>query len=461
LIANIGLIASLGLLIWLALRGVNIVFASLLCSLVIVVTNQLPVADSFMQSYAFGPLGAFSFAGKFFILFICGSIFGRVMAESLAAASLANAMATRLGAHRALWIITISCAVLTYGGVIIFIVVFTLYPLSLQLLKSANIPKRLFCAALALGGGTFTLTAMPGTPSVQNVIAASALGTDLFAAPWLGILASVIMFGLGMWYLERERIKAAASGDGFEASPNDKMPDHDLTGDSYPHWSRAVAPLVLVILTILTPRLIGTAEGVPAGDFQELMAFAITHPVLWPSFALMIGSLAAVALFPRLHKEPVVALGRGAEDAIMPLINTAAVIGFGGVVVQTSGFAGFAGMMLDSGLPPLISLFVASSMTSALVGSSSGGLQIFMETMSADYLAMGIDRETLHRLAAIISGGFDSLPHCGAIVAILTITSQTHKQAYKNMAMVTVVFPVIAALVLLGVVAVTSQQPSL
>ena len=170
----------------------------------------------------------------------------------------------------------------------------------------------------------------------------------------------------------------------------------------------------------------------------------------------MIGSLAAVALFPRLHKEPVVALGRGAEDAIMPLINTAAVIGFGGVVVHTSGFGQFAGIVMDSGLPPLASLFVASSVTSALVGSSSGGLQIFMQTMSADYLAMGIEPQVLHRLAAIISGGFDSLPHCGAIVAILTITSQTHKQAYKNMAVVTVVIPVLAALVLLGVVALTS-----
>jgi H+/gluconate symporter-like permease len=140
------------------------------------------------------------------------------------------------------------------------------------------------------------------------------------------------------------------SGDGFEASPNDKMPDHDLTGDSYPHWSRSVLPLVLVI-----------------------------------------GSLAAVALFPRLHNEPVVALGRGAEDAIMPLINTAAVIGFGGVVVHTSGFGDFTHMMQDSSLPSLVSLFVASSLTSALVGSSSGGLQIFMETMSASYLAMGME----------------------------------------------------------------------
>ena len=456
MIANIGLVAGLALLIYLALRGVNIVFASLLCSLVIVLTNQLPIAESFSQSYAFGPLGAFSFAGKFFILFICGSIFGRVMAESYAAASLANAMAQRLGAHRALWIITIACAVLTYGGVIIFIVVFTLYPLSLQLLQSANIPKRLFCSALALGGGTFTLTALPGTPSVQNVIGASALGTDLFAAPGLGILASIIMFVLGIWYLERERVKAAASGEGFEAAPADKMPDHDLTGDSYPHWSRSIWPLVLVILTILMPRLIGSDPGAEAsGMFQQLMAFASSQPILWPSFALMIGSLAAVALFPRLHAEPVVALGRGAEDAIMPLINTAAVIGFGGVVVHTAGFGQFTGMMLNSSLPPLASLFVASSMTSALVGSSSGGMQIFMETMAADYLALGIERETLHRLAAIISGGFDSLPHCGAVVAILTITSQTHKQAYKNMAVVTVVIPVIAALVLLGVVAIS------
>jgi H+/gluconate symporter-like permease len=136
----------------------------------------------------------------------------------------------------------------------------------------------------------------------------------------------------------------------------------------------------------------------------------------------------------------------------MPLMNTAAVIGFGGIVVHTTGFGAFTTVMLDSGLPPLMSLFASASMTSALVGSSSGGLQIFMETMAPQYLAMGIAPETLHRLAAIISGGFDSLPHCGAVVAMLTITGQTHKQAYRDIAVITVAIPVIAALVLIALV---------
>ncbi|MEP5765163.1 MAG: GntP family permease [Halieaceae bacterium] len=459
MIANIGLLAALGLLIVLALRGVNIIFASLLGALLIVVTNQLPLAASFSDYYAFGPLGAFSFAGKFFILFVCGSIFGRVMGESYAAASLANALSLKLGAHRALWIITLACAVLTYGGVIIFIVVFTLYPLSLQLLQTANIPKRLFCGALALGGGTFTLTAMPGTPSVQNVIAASALGTDLFAGAWLGIIASLIMFGIGIWYLERERLRAQQTGEGFVPGPKDNMPDHDPGDDVYPPWGWALLPMVLVLSTILLPRLLkgqfAASPEVPVTVLEQLMAFANSQPILWPSIALVIGSVSTVFMFARLRSEPLVALGRGAEDAIMPLMNTAAVIGFGGVVVHTSGFQLFTGLMLDSGLPPLASLFISTSAVSALVGSSSGGLQIFMETMAPSYLALGMEPGTLHRLSAIISGGFDSLPHCGAIVALLTITGQTHKQAYRVVGTVTVLIPVVASLALLAIVAVS------
>jgi H+/gluconate symporter-like permease len=264
------------------------------------------------------------------------------------------------------------------------------------------------------------------------------------------------MFGLGIWYLERQRVKAAAMGEGFVPAATDKMPDHDVSEDPFPHWAVSVLPLVLVLSTIMLPRIVQAlrdeAITVPANTFEQVMAFAASQPILWPSVALLIGSVAAVVLLPRLRGEPVLALGRGAEDAIMPLMNTAAVIGFGGIVVHTTGFGAFTTVMLDSGLPPLMSLFASASMTSALVGSSSGGLQIFMETMAPQYLAMGIAPETLHRLAAIISGGFDSLPHCGAVVAMLTITGQTHKQAYRDIAVITVAIPVIAALVLIALV---------
>ena len=445
----IGLLGGVALLIWLALRGVNIVFSALLCSLLVVVTNGLPVAESMTEYFSFGPLGAFTFAGKFFLLFCAGAIFGRVMGESHAAASIALALVRRFGAHRSLIITTVACALLTYGGVVVFVVIFAMYPLGLKLLQEADIPKRLFCAALALGGGTFTLTALPGTPSTVNVIAAVALGTDLFAGGWLGVLGSVIMLGGGLWYLEWQRGLAHERGEHFVPGPNDRIVEvHD---DDYPAWPLALLPLVSVLLTILLPRVAIMAvapEDLAAGDgVFALLRFANSQLVVWPSIALLIGSLIAVALFRPVRSSALRVLGEGTQDAVVPLINTAAVIGFGGVVTHTVGFEQFVGLMLDSGLPPLVSSFVSVSLVSGITGSTTGGLQIFMQTMAPSYLEGGMQPEVLHRLSTMAAGGFDSLPHCGAVVAMLTITGLTHKEAYRDVGIITVVIPVIAAVV--------------
>lgn len=439
----IGLLIGLILLMWLALRGVNIVFASILCSVIVIVTNAVPLSEGIFQAYALGNLGAYTFAGRFFLLFISGAIFGRIMSESHAAASIAMTMVRKLGSNRSLWIIVISCALLTYGGVIVFVVIFAVYPLGLRLLQEANIPKRLFCAALALGAGTFTLTALPGTPSIQNVIPTVKLGTDLFAGAWLGIFGGTIMFALGMWYLERERVKAKANGEGFVPGPHDHIPDLDLIRSDLPPWSLSIIPLVVVIATILAPRvlvLFGTS-----GDLA-IVQFANAQPILWPSIALFGGSLIALTLFSAVRRQPLNILSSGTQDAIVPLMSTAAVIGFGGVVVATSGFSQFTSAVLGADVHPLLSMFAGVSVVSGITGSASGGLQIFMSQMADSYLAMGVSPDELHRLSAMASGGFDSLPHCGAIIAMLTITQLSHKEAYRNVGMVTVAIPTIATL---------------
>ena len=450
----IGLLAGLALLIYLALRGVNILFASLLCGLVVALTNGLPISEAFSKHYASGPLGTFSFAGRFFLLFIAGAVFGRIMGESKAATSVALALVDRLGTERVLWITVLACAALTYGGVVVFVVIFAMYPLGLSLLKQADVPKRLFCAAAALGAGTFTLSALPGTPSIQNVIPSVALGTDLFAAPVLGLVGGAIMFAGGMLYLERERVKAKANGEGFEPGPLDKV-ENIVASDDMPKWQIAIIPLVVVLSIIMLPRLLQSAGVLPAeGALTELVTFALKQPVFWPSLALFIGSLLAFAIFPNLHGRGLSVFGEGTNDAVMPLLNTAAVIGFGGIVVQTVGFQDFSSLMLNSGLPPKISAFASISVVSAITGSASGGLQIFMATMAESYLAMGIPAEELHRIVAMASGGFDSLPHCGAVIAMLTITQLTHKQAYKDVAVITVAVPVVATLCVMALSAV-------
>jgi H+/gluconate symporter-like permease len=443
-----GLLASVFLLIWLALRGIDIIFAALLSAIVIILTNQLAFAESLLSGFALGKLGAFTFAGKFFLLFAAGAIFGRVMGDSGAAASVALALIRRMGAEKALIVTTLSCALLTYGGVVVFVVIFAMYPLGLQLLKEANIPKRLFCAALALGAGTFTLTALPGTPSIQNVISATALNTSLFAAPWLGMIGGITMFALGLWYLETQRRMAHDRAEGFEPGPRDQL--IDVNAEPLPHWVLAVSPLVVVLGTIMLPRLFLAAGAAVTGSAAELLEFANNQPVVWPSVALLLGSVQAALLFPRVRYRALLVMGRGTQDAILPLINTAAVIGFAGVVTQTQGFQTFLTLAIDSGLPPLLSVFGSISLISAITGSASGGLQIFMQTLGPQYLEMGLEPEVLHRVATIASGGFDSLPHCGAVVAMLTITQLTHKQAYRDVGVITVVIPVIATLVTIG-----------
>jgi H+/gluconate symporter-like permease len=454
MLGNMGLFAGLALLIFMALRGVNIFIAALLCALVVALSNGLLLSQALLEYFPFGPLGAFTFAGKFFVLFLCGAIFGKAMAASQAASSIAQAITSSLGTQRTLWIAMLVCAVLTYGGVVVFVVIFTMYPLGISMMRDANLPKRLFCAATALGAGTFTMTALPGSPSIHNVIAASALGTDLFAGAWIGLFASALMIVLGMAYVQREWRLARERGEGFEANAQDlRMEQLAGTPGSGPRWGVALVPILVVLGIILLPRLLLLSGLVVAGQgsLGAFVGFSQQQPILWPSLALVIATGVAIALFPGLRRNTMTVLGQGADDAIMPLLNTAAVIGFGGVVTQTTGFAQFSQWILAVDLPPLLSIFASVSVVSGIVGPSSGGLQIFMQTLAPKYLEMGVEPEVLHRIANIAAGGLDSLPHCGAVIAMLMIMGLTHKQAYKDIFMVTVLIPVVAVLLCIAV----------
>lgn len=443
-----GLVLGLGLLIWMALRGINIIVAAVIAATIVAVTNELNLFDALTDQFSSGPVGAFTFAGRFFLLFVTGAVFGRAMADSHAASSIAQALAGRLGAHRALWIVVLATALLTYGGVVVFVVLFAVYPLGMRLIEEARIPKRLLGAAIGLGAGTFTMTALPGTPSIHNVIAASALGTDLYAGAGLGLIGGVLMLGMGMWYLERQRVRCSVTDPG--------QPAHDAalkpSGTTGPHWSLALLPIIVVLLIILLPRLIGwLTESTPGSLPARIAELGKTEPIAWPSLALVCGTILCLLLFPRLRKAPMAWIGRGTEEGLLPLINTAAVIGFGSVVSQTAGFANFARLVTELDLPPLLSLFAAVNVLAGIVGSASGGLQIFMTTMAPHFTELGIPPGELHRIATMASGCLDSLPHSGTIVALFMIMKMTHKEGYKDLGMVTVVIPTIATLITIGI----------
>ena len=203
----IGLLGGLGLLIWLTMRGVDLLIAAPVCALLVALSAGLALfpqtavegAPSFTAAYMGGFTGFFA---SWFFVFLLGAIFGKLMEDSGAADSVAQWVVGRFGAKHALLAVIGACAVLTYGGVSLFVVAFAVYPVAQALFKEAQVPHRLIPPAIALGAFTFTMTALPGTPAIQNAIPMAYFGTTLFAAPGLGALASAIMLGFGLWWLQ-------------------------------------------------------------------------------------------------------------------------------------------------------------------------------------------------------------------------------------------------------------------
>jgi len=427
----LGVLAALALLIYLALRGASILIISLVCAGIVALSNGLSLNEALMGTYMQGLAG---FLQQFFLLFLFGAIFGKIMGDSGAATSVAYALSRKLGAAYALLITVLACAILSYGGVNIFILIFTVYPLGLQLMKQANLPKRLLAGAFALGGGTFTMTALPGTPSIQNLIPAEALGTPATAAPELGVPAAIVMFGLGYWYLAWQAQKARRAGQGFVAGAAERAATQEVQPEDLPHWALSLLPLAVVVGIVIATR-----------NMQPQLP--------WVNVALVVGCVAGVALFHRRFKAIVAMLGEGAANSALPIINTSAVIGFGMVVSTLPAFKDFADFVSRIHLPPLVSASVVVNVMAGIMGSASGGLRIFMQTMAPHYIGLGVDPALLHRISAIASGGLDSLPHNGVVITMLMVMGMTHREAYKEIFVQTVLVPLVALAVALAIAA--------
>jgi hypothetical protein len=77
-------------------------------------------------------------------------------------------MTKRLGPERAMLAVVLAGALVTYGRVSLFVAFFVLVPMAQALLRAAVIRQRLMPAAIALGTSTFSMSALPGTPAIQN-----------------------------------------------------------------------------------------------------------------------------------------------------------------------------------------------------------------------------------------------------------------------------------------------------
>lgn len=450
----IGLILSLGLIMFLAYKGYStIITAPIIALLTIIVTSGLDghLMANYTEVYM---VGFANFVKNYFPLFMTGSIFAILMEKANYAKSISHFITEKLGKDKAILSIVLSGALLTYGGVSLFVVAFISYPIARTLFKQADIPKRLIPGCIALGSFTFTMTAVPGSPEIQNVIPMKYFGTDAFAAPLIGIIASLFMFGLGMLYLTREAKKARVNGEGY--GNHIEKDDDILVNEELPNILISVIP----ILIIFAANLLFSKVYYPSIDGSYLKSFNTTLSSVSGTWSVIISIVIAdlflvITNFNKIKNLKLV-LDEGVSNSFRPLLNSSAIVGYGSVIKSLAVFAVIQNFVFNISSNPIISEALSVNLICGLTASASGGLTITLDALASTYLqmahALNISPEILHRIASLACGGLDTLPHNGAVITTLAICGLTHKQSYKDIFVTSVVIPIaVTAIIVIGV----------
>lgn len=472
----LGILLGLALLMWFAFRGWSVLLVAPAAALVAAAMSGEPLLAHWTQTF----MGSTSrFVARWLPMFLLGSLFGKLMEDSGSITAIARFLTERLGTRRAMLSVVLASAVVTYGGVSVFVAFFVLVPMAEELFRAADIPRRLMPATICLGAFTFTMSALPGTPSVNNAIPMPYFGTTPFAAPGLGILASIITMAFGMWWLGRAEAAARRAGEGYIAIP-DPNPvvdekirehatsagefdpaeiEHGIHAGSEPPFGVAVLPLILVMATnflmslVVLPRLDFSYLSEPAWGGTSFGAMAGIWSVV---LALGAGILTVIAFNFRRLPSLRETMDAGANASALPMLTVGSVVGFGAVVAALPAFAMVRDAVLSIRGGPLVSLTVAMNLLASLTGSASGGMTIALDALGDTYMRLaaehGIDPSLLHRVTTIGAGTLDALPHNGTVLTVLQVSRLSHRESYLDMVMTVIVSVLISlvAVIVLG-----------
>jgi H+/gluconate symporter-like permease len=469
-----GIILALALLMWLAYRGWSVLLVSPAAALLAALISGEPLLTHWTQTFM---SGAARFVAQWFPMFLLGGLFGKLMDDSGSITSIARFLTRTLGVKRTMLSVVLASAVVTYGGVSVFVAFFVLVPMARELFRAANIPERLMPAAIGLGAFTFTMSVMPGTPSVNNAIPMPYFGTTTFAAPGLGLIGSAIILALGMWWLRRAEAAARAAGEGYgggggalQAAPaaaaideitreratasRDFDPaelEHGKHATTEPPFLIALLPLLVVITTnflmslVILPRadLSFLAEerwgGIRVGEVVGVWAVVVALAA-----AILTLIIANYHRLPSLRES----LDAGANSSALPMLTIASLVGFGAVIAALPAFAEVRDAVLHIPGGPLVQLMVAMNTLAGLTGTASGGMAIALNALGDQFMRLaaehGINPELMHRLTTISAGTLDALPHNGTVLLLLQIANLTHRESYFDMVMTVIVNVIIA-----------------
>ena len=421
----VAIVLSLFLLVTFAYRGFSVILFAPIFALFAASFSGLPILPGYTELFM---AKAVTYIKSFFPVFLLGAVFGKVMEETGMARSIAMETIKLIGKDKAVFAVVFACMILCYGGISMFVCAFAVYPFAAALFREADIPKRLIPACFVAGVFTATMDCYPGSPQIQNIIPTIYLGTTTFAAPILGYGNQTL---------------------------NETVIDPEA---SLPPWQLSIIPLIVVLVLNFYFSMIFQWDDALLEPFRAmnvpLLAKGVHNVVaIW---ALVLGLLAAIIIaaatgrkFMSKNTSVKAALNAGALGSLLAIMNTASEVGYGNVISSLPGFLEVADALLGIGQGmPLFNVALMVNILAGITGSASGGLSIALDIFGQHFLAetaaVGIPAEVVHRIAAMASGGMDSLPHNGAVITTLALCGLTHREAYKDLFAITLLKVVVA-----------------
>lgn len=418
MLGSFGVLLGVVAIIYFSLKEINIIIAAPLATLIVVLLNRMDVVTSLLGNQPNNYMGALStYILNYFAIFLLGSILAKLMGASSATVSIADFILQKVGyenPYRVLVAIFIISAILTYGGISLFVVMFAVLPLAKSLFKKMDLAWNLIQVPLWLGIATVTMTVLPGTPAIQNVIPIQYLDTSLTAAAVPSILGSIGCVIFGLFYMKYTLKKSLAKGENFSTYTSGAQTE---TADrKQPAFIASIMPLTILVIIAISGSVLGN-------DFIKKNIIYV---------ALIVGILLALILFYRYIPDKIGSLSVGATGSVGPIFATSSAVAFGAVVMIAPGFKIFSDLILNIPGSPLISLTVLTSAMSAITGSSSGALGIVMPNFSEYYLSTGLNPEMIHRVAAVASNILTIVPQSGVLLTFLSLTGLNHKTGFKQ-----------------------------
>ncbi len=415
IISGLGVLGALAGMAILIFKRVSPIIIGPLAAVLVCLTGHIPLFKGITETYLSGVTGFFA---SYFLVFLLGNIFGNIYQNSGAAARIGAIISKKCGPKNCMLACMASAAILSYGGINSFVIIFSVYPIALKLFEEADIPTYLLPGIVCGGMWTFAMTG-PFTPQIPNLVSMDYLGTPSYAGLLPSLTGAAAMLILILVYMNHEAKKARLRGEHFQWPENVKRIEEN---DRSPNGFISITPIAVVLITF------------NATDLDIVVC-------------LLIGVLLALILFYRYlpKSEMLEMFNSAAKSSVLIIINTAIIVGFGSVVKCTPFFEFATHLLQTSDANPYIVAAVGSNIFAGILGSASGGISLMYETLKdtfMDYAAHGYNLEYIHRLCADGSGGLDSLPWNGSIVSVFAVCNTTHKLSYKYNFVTCLVIPI-------------------